>query len=300
MADTQTVPADPTASTDDPERLLPDATTMSAPTLLVADLESMSAYYARALAMEPLEERTVGARLHRVLGRHRVPLMKLIAEPDLPSSGPREAGLFHTAFVFGTAEGLAAAVADAVRHPATRFAGTADHAVSEAFYFTDPEGNGVELYRDRPRSTWRYEDGRIAITVDPLDPNAFLRHHFTGAAEVPGTDRAGTVGHVHLQVGDVAAARSFYVDALGFAITQDRYPGALFASAGGYHHHIAVNSWNSRGAGPRTATLGLGEIAIRVPDRASLDALAARVRAAGIRSADDGASIALDDRGART
>ncbi|HEV6952054.1 MAG TPA: VOC family protein, partial [Promicromonospora sp.] len=107
--------------------------------------------------------------------------------------------------------------------------------------------------------------------------------------------RSGRVGHVHLQVGDVGTARRFYVDALGFEATYADVPGALFASAGGYHHHVAMNTWNSAGAGPRAAGLGLGDVAITVPGRADLDALAARLGAIGLPFADDGRCVTVDD-----
>ena len=132
--------------------------------------------------------------------------------------------------------------------------------MSEAFYFTDPEGNGIELYTDRPRTQWGYVNGEIQMATRYLDPNAYLQRHLTQEVLDAAPGQAGRVGHVHLQVGDVATARAFYVDALGFEPTATSYPGALFASAGGYHHHIAMNVWHSAGAGPRAASLGLGDV----------------------------------------
>ena len=128
-----------------------------------------------------------------------------------------------------------------------------------------------------------------------LDPNAYLSTHLDEAVLSAVERQSGGVGHVHLQVGDVGVARGFYVDALGFEVTASLHASALFASAGGYHHHVAMNTWNSRGAGPRAATLGLADVAITLPAREDLDALAARLRRRGLDFADDGASIALDD-----
>lgn len=267
---------------------------MAAPTLLVGNMERMSGYYSRAFDMEPLGERVTAGRLHRVLGRGDVPLVKLIEEPDLPQAQRHTAGLFHTAFVFETKAGLARTVVAAAHHPLTQFAGSADHDVSEAFYFTDPEGNGVELYVDRPRSSWRYAAGQVVVTSDPLDPNDFIRDHLVEPSAEQANDLAGRVGHVHLQVGDVAAATAFYVDALGFAMTAS-VPGALFASAGGYHHHVAVNTWNSRGAGPRGAALGLGTMAIQVPDMPALDALEERLLGRGLQFSHNGRELAVND-----
>lgn len=279
----------------DLDRILHPDTAMDAVTLRVGDLELMSGYYADALALAPLEERVRGREVHRVLGRGETPMMRLIHTPDLPAVDPREAGLFHTAFLFDTAASLAATVYRAAQDSRSRFAGSADHLVSEAFYFTDPEGNGIELYTDRARDTWRHLAGELQMGTLALDPNEYLRRHLTQDALDAGPALAGRVGHVHLQVGDIAAAREFYVDALGFETTVASYPGALFASAGGYHHHLGMNTWNSRGAGPRAARLGLGEVAVIVPDRAALDAVAIRVRARGLTPEDDGGSLTVDD-----
>jgi catechol 2,3-dioxygenase len=282
-------------TTDTDERLLSADTSMGAVTLRVGDLENMSSYYATAFAMEPLEEQARGREVHRVLGRGRTPLVRLIGTPDLPGVDPRQAGLFHTAFLFEDAASLSATVYRAAQDARSRFAGSSDHLVSEAFYFTDPEGNGVELYTDRDRSQWVHRGGQIEITTEYLDPNAFLQRHLTQEALDAGPSLAGQVGHVHLQVGDLATARAFYVDALGFETTQTGYPGAIFASAGGYHHHIAMNVWNSNGAGPRAASLGLGDVAVTVPAAADLEALTGRLRAHRIPFAGDGRSVTLTD-----
>jgi catechol 2,3-dioxygenase len=266
--------------------LLSDATAMDAVTLHVEDLPGMASYYRDALGLTTLAEvdRTV------VLGRGGTAVVVLRHTPGLPRASRSQAGLFHTAVLFPTRADLAAAVVTAARHPRSRFVGSSDHLVSEAFYFTDPEGNGIELYADRDRSQWPAQDGEIPMPSLYLDPQGFLGEHLTEEA-VDGMHGAGaSVGHVHLQVGDVETAERFYVDTLGFAVTF-RYTGALFVSAGGYHHHLAMNTWNSRGAGPRASTLGLGEVAITVPTRAELDAVADRLRGGGVEVADDGATV---------
>lgn len=264
-------------------------------TLRVGDLDAMSAYYADAFAMEPLEEVGTGREVRRVLGRGTTPLVRLIATPDLPLADRAQAGLFHTAFLFDSPGSLAATVYRAARSPASRFVGSRDHLVSEAFYFTDPEGNGVELYTDRDRSRWIHDGEEIRIATDFLDPNDYLRRHLAQDAIVAGPSLAGAVGHVHLQVGDLGTARDFYVDALGFEVTQTRYPGALFASAGGYHHHIAMNVWNSGGAGPRAASLGLADVAVTATTPQELEALRVRLRKRRIPFASDGRSVSITD-----
>ena len=206
-----------------------------------------------------------------------------------------QAGLFHTAFLFDTPESLAATVYRSSQEPSGSFVGSSDHLVSEAFYFTDPEGNGVELYTDRDRSLWIHDGSDIRMTTNIRDPNAYLQKHLNQGALNAGPTLAGKVGHVHLQVGDVETAKAFYVDALGFETTQTGYPGALFASAGGYHHHIAMNIWNSQGAGPRAAGLGLGDVAITASSAEDLEALQGRLKSRSISFGSDGRSVTTTD-----
>ncbi|TSI18553.1 VOC family protein [Brevibacterium aurantiacum] len=271
-------------------------TGMDAVTLRVGDLENMSTYYSNALAMEPIEEVSRGNEVHRVLGRGDTPMVKLVSTPNLPGVDPGQAGLFHTAFLYEDQASLAATVAHAAQNTNSRFVGSSDHLVSEAFYFTDPEGNGIELYVDRDRSQWLHtSDGEVRMDTIYLDPNDFLAKHLDDQVLANTSTQPGKVGHVHLQVGDVPTARSFYVEALGFEPSFSSMPGVLFASAGGYHHHVAMNTWNSQGAGPRAASLGLGDVAITVPGREDLDALAARLSAHKLQFADDGRSVQVSD-----
>lgn len=282
-------------SAPDENALAPDLA-MDAVTLRVGDLERMSDYYTDALGLSPIEEKTVGVEVRRALGRGATPLVRLVHAPGLPEANPRDAGLFHTAFLFEDAAALSAAVYRSANATGSRFVGSSDHLVSEAFYFTDPEGNGIELYVDRPREQWGYDEtGGIRMATLYLDPNAYLRDHLTetSLAEIEG--QPARVGHVHLQVGELRRAREFYVDSLGFEATAQNYPGALFASAGGYHHHVAMNTWNSRGAGPRAAGLGLGDVAITLPRREHLDALTERLRRRGVEFADTGDSVVVAD-----
>ncbi|MGP6173376.1 VOC family protein [Corynebacterium sp. A21] len=277
------------------EKILAPDTGMDAVTLRVGDLENMSSYYEDALAMVPLEEKSHGPEVYRVLGRRGVPFIRLISTPDLPGVDRAQAGLYHTAWLFPDRENLAATVYHAARDSRSRYVGASDHLVSEAFYFTDPEGNGIELYYDRPREDWVHQNGEIAMDTIALDPNKFLKDYLREELVATTSLLEGKVGHVHLQVGDVARARAFYVDALGFAPTQTGYRGALFASAGGYHHHVAMNSWHSRGAGPRAARLGLGSLAITLSDREELDRVAARLQERGIWLSDTGRTITTKD-----
>jgi catechol 2,3-dioxygenase len=225
--------------------------------------------------------------------------------PGLHNAGPQAAGLYHTAILFDTERALAAAVYSVARRSPGTFTGSADHLVSKAFYFTDPEGNGIELYWDRNRSLWSWTHGTIEMASLRLDPNEFLQQNLTpevvgdpiDGSAVLGTAVVGTavVGHVHLSVGDIATARQFYVDRLGFETTAELPGTALFVSAGKYHHHMAMNVWNSRGATRRERTLGLAEVDIVVPSADDLGALTERMAHYGIESRDSGQSVAFDD-----
>jgi len=272
--------------------LLAASTTMGAVTLHVGDLVAMSAYYREALALTELPGTGGPGRV--VLGRGRTPVVVLRHAPGLPPTSRHQAGLFHTAVLLDTEEALAAAVAHAARHPLSRFVGNADHWVSRAFYFTDPEDNGIELYWDRPRDTWQRSGGRVAMGSDWFDPRAYLQQHLDESAPAGASGQEARVGHVHLQVGDLTVARRFYVDTLGFELTAD-LPGALFVAAGGYHHHVAVNTWNSAGAAPRAASLGLGQVALTVPGQDDVDALRDRLRHARVPVRDDGRTLRFDD-----
>ena len=213
-------PTDTTASPAVNDTTLSAATGMDAVTLRVGDLEEMSNYYSNALAMEPLEETSRDGEVHRVLGRGTTPLVKLVATPGLPGVDPKQAGLFHTAFLFDTKEALAATVAHAAQNTNSTFVGSSDHLVSQAFYFTDPEGNGIELYTDRARSEWTHSlDGEVQMDTLYLDPNRFLERHLNQDVLANTAAEPGIVGHVHLQVGNIPQAREFYVDALGFELS---------------------------------------------------------------------------------
>ncbi len=282
--------------------LLPAESAMGAVTLRVAGLDAMTAYYRDAVTLSVLAAE--GGRV--ILGRGSTPSVILEHAPELKHASPGEAGLFHTAILFDSQEALAAAVYSVARRAPGTFTGSADHLVSQAFYFTDPEGNGVELYWDRDRSQWSWTHGQIEMGTLSLDPNAFLREHLTDRGAALAEAEAGTtgddprfgdaiVGHVHLSVGDVASARAFYVDRLGFETTASLGSSALFVSAGGYHHHMAMNTWNSRGAGARRLALGLGEVELRLPDAGDVGALTERMQHFGVPTRDDGRSVAFDD-----
>ncbi len=282
------------------DELLPDATGMGAVTLAVEDLDKMVAYYRDGLGLQLLAEHKGTA----TLGRQGKSLMVLDQDGDLSYASPRAAGLYHTAFLFDQADQLASTVASVARKYGDRYQGASDHLVSEAFYFADAEGNGVELYIDRPRDAWDVSaTGEVKMATLALDPNRFLNEHLTEAGSESVADTPAVVGHVHLKVGNIAAAREFYVETLGFEPTFEYGSQALFVSAGGYHHHLGMNTWESKGAGDREPALGLGEVTIALPGSAdggpnptdALTALNERLSARGIAREFDGHELTVYD-----
>jgi len=276
------------ASTQD---LLPAELTMGTVMLKVGDMKLMTDYYQRALGLDIVAEQDGGL----YLGRKAKPLVHLAPAPGLNLPSRREAGLFHPALLFEEQPSLAATVASAAQYEPQSFTGSADHLVSEAFYFNDPEGNGIELYWDRPREAWSWEGKNVVMDSLALPPQRYLQQHLTEASLAGQREADAGVGHVHLQVGDVQSAHAFYVGTLGFEKTAGWHGQALFVSAGGYHHHMAMNVWNSRGAGPRRDTLGLGEVLIEVPSGDDVGALADRLKTAGVQSHHTGAELRFED-----
>lgn len=271
--------------------LLPADLTMGTVMLKVGDMNLMTDYYQRALGLDVVAEQDGGL----YLGRLQTPLVHLAPAPGLNIPGRGEAGLFHTALLFDNQAALAATVATAAQYEPRSFTGSADHLVSEAFYFSDPEGNGIELYWDRPRETWDWDGKTVVMDSLALPPQRYLQEHLTQESVDGQRATEAGVGHVHLQVGDVQSAHDFYVGTLGFEKTAGWHGQALFVSAGGYHHHMAMNVWNSRGAGPRRDTLGLGEVLIEVPSGDDVGALADRLKVAGVAAHHTGAELRFED-----
>jgi catechol 2,3-dioxygenase len=226
--------------------------------LRVADLERVSDFYERAIGLRVLERDgdTVA------LGAD-TPLVELAGDPGAPPRPARSTGLFHLAILVPTRADLARAV-QRVAHSGTRFSGASDHFVSEAMYLSDPEGNGIELYSDRPREQWEYgPTGELRMGTVALDLDSLM-------AELPAGDDDGmpdgtVMGHVHLHVADLGDAEAFYAGELGLDVMVRSYPGALFLSRGGYHHHVGLNTWAGVGApAPPPGSRGLEHVELRL------------------------------------
>lgn len=264
---------------------------MGAVTLRVGNLDTMVDFYRDAVTLDVLSQDGELA----VLGSGGTPVVILMHAPELKSAEPRQAGLFHTAILFESEAALAATVYSMAQRAPGTFTGSADHLVSKAFYFNDPEGNGIELYWDRDRTEWSWAHGQIEMATLYLDPNEFLEANLTEATAADPRVGGASVGHVHLSVGDVDTAREFYVDRLGFETTTMFGNQALFVSAGGYHHHMAMNVWESKGAGRRPLALGLGQVEIMVPTLDEVAAVNERLTHFGMQTQDDGRSVTVSD-----
>jgi catechol 2,3-dioxygenase len=256
-------------------------------TLVVNDLAEVARFYWDAIGLAPIAQEP-GA-VHLGVG-DRI-LLSLRAAPEARRWSPREAGLFHTAFLLPTRGDLGAWLrhADAA---GIKLTGAADHLVSEAVYLTDPEGNGIEIYVDRPGPEWQWsDDGSVVMRNERLDHAGIV-----GAADWPwaGLPAGSCVGHVHLQVGDLDATERFYAGLLGFDV-MCRYPGALFLGSGGYHHQLAGNVWNSRGAPVRAdGTTGLAEVTL-FADGETAERVRRHFWDAGLALVEDGATLVLHD-----
>jgi catechol 2,3-dioxygenase len=254
---------------------LPDATHIGVVRLQVADLQRSLDYYERVIGLRAVSNSgtTVVLAAH---GDSR-PLLELHEKRGV-SPAPRRGvyGLYHFAILLPTRADLGRFVAH-IASLGIRL-GAADHWVSEAIYLTDPDGLGIEVYADRPRSEWQVRGRELAMSTDPLDLESVVAAG--GATPWNGAPQDTTIGHVHLHVGDLAGAEAFYHSALGFDKVVWGYPGALFLSAGGYHHHLGTNTW-SPGPAATDDQARLLEWELRLPDSQSAADAATSLRTAG-------------------
>lgn len=240
--------------------------------LAVSDLSRSIDFYERALGLPLISRDSTGALLGPD-SEH--PLLALTELTDPTPVQPGSTGLFHVAYLHPSRAALAATVRR-VLDARRRFDGASDHGVSEALYLSDPDGLGIELYVDRPRELWeRPVDGHgVKMVTLPLDLDDLMSQGEPAATVTMPSDSA--IGHVHLKVADVPRAVSFYRDALGFE-EQARIPSAGFLSAGGYHHHIGLNSWQSAGGRPAPDSApGLRLVEFELSDAEALQAVARR------------------------
>ena len=270
---------------------LPDDTHIGHAHLQVADLDRALHFYADLAGFKQVSRNNGIAVLSATdsLSAHLI----LTEHPGARPKPRHSTGLFHVAIRLPSRHELARVFFHLVGK-GWNFGGFSDHKVSEALYLSDPDGNGLELYRDRPRDQWPMSGNQVEMTTDPLDVNALLALAandgipWTGIA--PGTD----IGHVHLHVRDLPEAETFYCNLLGLDVMQRTYAGALFVSAGGYHHHVGLNIWAGEGAPPPPPdAVGLRSFSLVIPDKQAWQTLVNRVEAAGLLLEEKGSNSVL-------
>lgn len=265
---------------------LPASLSLGVVELHARDLKIMTTFYRDVIGLEMLKEEETSV----TFGLGSTPLVILHEGGNLPQPGPGDAGLYHFAIVFASQSDLARHIHHILKTTPQYFTGSADHLVSEAFYFSDPEGNGIELYFDRDRSEWEWEDGYIKMATLYIDPMYYIEEHMDKDVKASGVH----MGHFHLKVGSIEEAKAFYIDILGFDITAE-LPGALFISVGGYHHHIGLNTWESAGAGKRKETIGLKKIEFILPTHEDLNTVKQNLKTNTISIQDKHSSIKFSD-----
>ena len=269
---------------------LPEATHLGRVRLQIADLNRSIAYYETVIGLRVLE-RSNGVATLAPHGSDHV-IVELQEKPGVRSIGRRgNIGLYHFAILLPDR----AALGRFVRHLSEigAYAGMSDHFVSEAVYLTDPDGLGIEVYADRPRSAWKTEDRQLAMTTIPLDVQNLVAA--AGDEEWTGAPAATMLGHVHLYVRDIADAERFYHAGVGFDKVVWSYPGALFMSAGGYHHHLGTNTWAAAAPLSTDDDARLLEWEIVVPTSRDVDEAATAIANAGFETKREASGVAVRD-----
>jgi catechol 2,3-dioxygenase len=269
---------------------LPAETALGYIFLTVSNLDRVVDFYQNSLGMHLhwRDGQVAG------LGAGQQDLLRLIENPTAGTTR-RTTGLYHFALLTPSRLELARVLRQLIQTE-TPLQGFSDHGVSEAIYLADPDGNGIEVYRDRPREEWPFENGKLVMGVDPLDIQALLAELNGTSEEWAGLDPLTSLGHVHLHVAELPAAESFYRDVIGFELMQRFGSQASFLSAGGYHHHLGINTWAGVGAPqPPQNSIGLRWYVIVLPSQASLDRIVARALETGVPIQERDAGVHLQD-----
>ncbi len=240
---------------------------IQAVTLRVRDLDRSTSFYRDVLGLERRDQdATTGS--FGVPGS-TAPIVHLIEDPKAGRKPQRALGLYHFALLVPNRPSLGA-VLQRLAERGVRLQGASDHDVSEALYLSDPDGHGLEIYRDRPAEEWTYTpSGELFMTTNPLDMGDVA----AAADRAAGLPAGTTIGHIHLHVSSIEKAEAFYAEDLGFDVTVRSYPGALFLSTGGYHHHVGLNTWAGPDAErPDDRTIGMVGFSLHPPKRPAHDA----------------------------
>jgi catechol 2,3-dioxygenase len=258
------------------------STTVGPVHLTIANLERSLDFYQQIIGLRVQQRSESSARLG-VGG----PDLLILTEDASATYLPTAPGLYHFAILVPSRIALARSLRRIVE-TRTAVQGFSDHLVSEAIYLGDPDGLGIEIYRDRPAAEVPMTNGTLQMGNAPLDLNGLLAELAGHDEEWGGLAPQTTIGHIHLQVADIPASKAFYCDVLGFELSpvvdkRRPFPGALFISAGGYHHHFGLNTWHSAGAAPAPAgAIGLRYAGVQLPDQAALDQVVERLRQASV------------------
>lgn len=254
----------------------PENTRLTEVHLRTRKLAELSDFYEKALGLVVVEQSS-GEKL---LGPSQdgPGFLRLTEHAQASSPSRSTVGLYHFAILYPARRDLAQALQRLILQD-WPIEGASDHLVSEALYLRDPENNGIELYTDRPRSQWKWQDAQVQMSTEPLNLEDLLSTAAGGSAPMHPPAQA-TLGHIHLHVPDLKETEAFFHQLLGFATTQRSYPGALFFSAGGYHHHIGANTWAGRNL-PSPNDRGLVSYQFTVPTVQVLDSLEGRLKTSG-------------------
>ena len=276
--------------------MIPPDTAIGKVRLRVADVEDLATFYERVIGLRALER---DGELVRLGPKGGEPLIELVSAPGAPAPPSFSTGLFHLAILVPDRAELARSLRR-VAEGGWRLTGASDHLVSEALYLQDPEGNGIEIYRDRPREQWNRDNGELRMATLPLDLQSVMDELESSERDQNGMAAGTRIGHVHLRVADIPAAEGFYNGHLGLDVMVRSYPGALFLAAGGYHHHLGLNTWQSAGApAPPEGALGLDRYELVLPDEGEVDAAAERLGESGDPMRLEEGVLATDPSGNR-
>ncbi|HEX9036761.1 MAG TPA: VOC family protein [Ktedonobacterales bacterium] len=278
---------------------LPEATTLGSAHLIVADLQRSVTFYTEILGFTQAAGPAANGEAILTVADDPMPVLRLTELQGARRKPARSTGLYHVAILTPSRLDLARSLYHLAetRYP---LQGASDHLVSEALYLADPDGNGLEIYRDRPRSEWRHDGDQLLMDTIALDLGALLDEAAADPRPWNGLAAGTVVGHVHLHVAHLAPAVAFYRDLIGLDLMIQLGGSAAFMSAGGYHHHLGLNTWAGVGAPqPPTDAAGIRIWNILLPERADIETVAARLEAAGasFEREDDGAIVTRDPSG---
>ena len=270
---------------------LPEETHIGKVRLQVSDLSRSVSYYETVLGLRVIDRNENSARLGPV--DEDVVILELNEKPGARQVSRRGLlGLYHFAVLLPDRASLGSFIVHLSEIGA--YAGMSDHFVSEALYLTDPDGLGIEVYADRARSSWVVEDRQLAMTTKPLDVNSVVAS--AQGKKWSGAPRGTRIGHVHFYVGDIDDAAEFYHKGLGLDKIVWNYPGALFMSAGGYHHHVGVNTWASGSPVATEDDAKLVDWELKLPNAESVDAAAKSLEDAGFDVTRDDSTASARDK----